>query len=263
MNARDNGNITPGSFVALFKLKPSEQTLGNVPILESGQGCLLLETPSNIPTVPVDTQIQANVTRAFVYNGVQLESKQIQAIDTCCAGYFCDCQDSKVTREKGCGCYTNKGRQSGVALFYRLKFVCSESFEFTMNDFGSLKFTSLFITGEGKGRFPSSIAATALDEGDANNDHGSVLEDCIDNQIDFINNNGGFTVSGWYKRGSIMDGILSNTTKQSGDNEMTIASSEVQYHAVSIIPTCRDILEHPTFKRNKFNVGVFNGEVDV
>lgn len=258
---RDSGVITPGTYLALFGMKHNEKKLGAVPILECGSSCLTLATPSNLPTVAIDSQIPADVTRAFLLNEVMIESLQEIAVDTKCASYFCDCQDPRGSVNKGCGCYEVKSRQASVVILYHLKFKTKDGFTFTMKEFGSLKFTSMFITGCGKGKFPSCIRATALDGGDFENDQLNNLSIAIDTQIDFINGNGGFTVAGWYKRGAIIDGISSVSNKQEVDDN-NVASDEINYHPVSIIPTCRDIEQHPTFKENKFNVGVFNGEIE-
>ena len=53
---------------------------------------------------------------------------------------------------------------------------------------------------------------------------------CMDKVINFYNENGGFTIIGWYKRGEINDSIQSN------DNEK-VTSSIMNDHMTSIYPT--------------------------
>ena len=50
------------------------------------------------------------------------------------------------------------------------------------------------------------------------------------NVVRYINDNGGFTVIGWYKKGSIND-----ISTEESDNQ--VESSEMGYHIVSITPT--------------------------
>ena len=41
---------------------------------------------------------------------------------------------------------------------------------------------------------------------------------CIDNVVEYINDNGGFTVMGWYKHGVINDRTLVSNTSNGNDN---------------------------------------------
>ena len=63
-----------------------------------------------------------------------------------------------------------------------------------------------------------------------------------------INDNGGFTVIGWYKKGSIND-----ISTEESDNQ--VESSEMGYHIVSITPTNKTILENEEYKKLRFNIG--------
>ena len=62
----------------------------------------------------------------------------------------------------------------------------------------------------------------------------------------YINENGGFTVIGWYKCGEIND--ISNEESQ---NE--VESSDIGYHIVSIVPTNREIVKRTEFNNMKFD----------
>ena len=77
------------------------------------------------------------------------------------------------------------------------------------------------------------------------------IEDCVENVIEFINDNGGFTVIGWYKRGNISDrtilhqknntdGIKQNTNDLL--NSEQIDNSTITYHPCVIKPTNPDFL---------------------
>ena len=62
----------------------------------------------------------------------------------------------------------------------------------TIDNFGSLRFTRLFLDND----LPGSMTCSSLDHTSAHDD----LENCIDSVIQYINDHGGFTMVGWYKR---------------------------------------------------------------
>ena len=62
--------------------------------------------------------------------------------------------------------------------------------------------------------------------------------------MEFINQKGGFTVIGWYKRGEIND--MSND-----DSNNEVESSEIGYHIVCIYPTDKKLLTSPDLLEKK------------
>jgi len=73
------------------------------------------------------------------------------------------------------------------------------------------------------------------------------LYDSIDNVTEYINNNGGFTVIGWYKRGEIND----QSNLEAGEK---ISPSTVVHHFVSILPTSFDRLKMDELQEMKYDV---------
>ena len=109
----------------------------------------------------------------------------------------------------------------------------------TMDDFSSINFSNIFM----KSSFSVSVRFNILD-------YTPVyyrLVDCIDNVVDHINDNGGFTVIGWYKRGGIND--ISND-----ESENQVESSEIGFHIVSIYPTNSALLQSPGLKSKQFDM---------
>ena len=83
------------------------------------------------------------------------------------------------------------------------------------------------------------------------------MSNSVEACVDLINNNGGFTVLGWYKKGLINDKslmttqALSNNTTNSDnynndDQVQQVDLGDVSYHIVSISPTNHDFLDHST-----------------
>ena len=109
---------------------------------------------------------------------------------------------------------------------------------------------------------------------------GMNLINAMGNCLQLINNNGGFTITGWYKRGSMNDkGLLAprndnaNSTTQNShynnNNEQDAAqvgSGELTYHIVNIVPTNRDFLDVETdlgalLNNAKFDTSTIIGSV--
>ena len=135
---------------------------------------------------------------------------------------------------------------------------------FQMDDFSSLKFSKLYMSAE----IPGSCKLYMLQLTEASTNMLTALE----NFIQFINDNGGFTVVWWYKRGVINDKSLiasrkinnvngGNTAANYNTNEedMQVDSGEISYRIVSINSTNHGFLD-PTYQlgrdlgRLKFDV---------
>ena len=71
----------------------------------------------------------------------------------------------------------------------------SYQFLFKIDDFISNQFFRLYLNGNGV--FKTIIRINSFEK----ITRSSILEDSIDNAVDIINDNGGFNVIVWYKRG--------------------------------------------------------------
>ena len=136
-----------------------------------------------------------------------------------------------------------KIRVSSIVLVHHVEISVSGVTLFTMDDFSSINFTSLYL----KSPFSSTVRFNILDLTPAYYN----LQGCIDDVIKFINDNGGFTVVGWYKRGEIND--ISND-----DSQNEVESSEVGHHIVSIYPTNRDIIKMRDFTSKQFDISTLS-----
>ena len=140
---------------------------------------------------------------------------------------------------------------TSIALIHAIRLLNERTEEtFDMNDFSSTTFSNLYLTGP----IPPSAGCTVLDK--VHHDQGIRLIDCMNACVNFINNNGGFTIIGWYKRGLIEDKSL--ITLNNGENEQ-VQSGDISHHIVSIMPSERGFLEkrtplHTALTTRKFNV---------
>ena len=138
---------------------------------------------------------------------------------------------------KACGCYAMQSRISRMVLSHDI--VLSEGPLNTtiiqMEDFCSIKFDMLFF----KYGFQSNHLQSQFDQTQEYFDISEKIDECID----YINDNEGWTVFGWFKRGNIND--------QSGDKSEDgndIDSGDVNYHIVHMYPKKLSCLENTEFK---------------
>ena len=103
----------------------------------------------------------------------------------------------------------------------------SYQFLFKIDDFSSNQFCRLYLNGNGA--FQSTMGINSFEKITTL----STLEDIIDNAVDIINDNGGFTVIGWYKRGEIND----QSNKDNFDGTERVEVGEIGYHVVHMYPT--------------------------
>ena len=64
------------------------------------------------------------------------------------------------------------------------------------------------------------------------------LKDSIRDVVKFINENGGFTILGWYLRGIITDKLMAGITEETYTTE-----GDITFHIVSISPTYKNLLD--------------------
>ena len=115
--------------------------------------------------------------------------------------------------------------------------------------YSSLRFSSLYQTCP----FSTQIRSDVLELSDQFFD----LEDCISRCVEFINEHGGFTVVGWYKRGVINDcsilavvdnGNNGNVNRNTSSNvDMQVDNGKLNFHPCSIQPTNSAFLDGSTY----------------
>ena len=78
LELRDNGSLTIGSFIAILNPKPIQRYFCNeIPIVETGGGCIVMKMDAAISSIAVDCSIGSNETHAFVFNGVKVEIRPV------------------------------------------------------------------------------------------------------------------------------------------------------------------------------------------
>ena len=122
-----------------------------------------------------------------------------------------------------------------------------------MLNFSSVKFSKLYLDSY----IPSSVKIRHLRMTEAYFE----LLDKINQVVDFINRNGGWTVVGWYKRGVINDRALvgssgntaGNFSNNSNNEDVRVDNGEINYHVVEVLPSNRSIITPVTVLNNTLN----------
>ena len=248
VNQRDNGAISVGSIIRIPCPMPVENYMrGDIPLIVSHQPAILLKFPRIMRPIAMNQEIEANTSLAFVYNEARVDLHFTAVVKTTCTGNLCDRQRiSDWNGVKGCGCYGMSPNSSSLALIHAITITSSTGQVLKMDEFSSRKFSSLYLTEA----IPGSVKLYMLQltEGYLN------MLSAANNCIDFINNNGGFTVIGWYKRGVINDksllasrtlsniGISGSGNGTNNEENTQVDAGEISYHIVHLTPTNRDLL---------------------
>ena len=116
-------------------------------------------------------------------------------------------------------------RTSNLVYQHKIQVSYKKEKLFTMNNFSSYKFDEMFLSEN----FSKSVNISDLEK--------DTLVENFNNAIDaltgYVNNNGGFTVYGWYKRGEKDD--------KSSDEDAKTGSSEFVYHIVHLHCTTKSV----------------------
>ena len=144
--------------------------------------------------------------------------------------------------KKSCGCFTMTERSSNIVFLHALKIHdLKTNTDIRIENYTSLQFDLLFL----KKHLDKTVKLNKLELHDALDK----IEDCEDNIIEYFNNNGYFTVYGWYRRGERED--------KSSEDDTKIESGECVFHITLIHPTNELLIngrEHNAMKIDTDNI---------
>jgi hypothetical protein len=244
---RDNGVISIGTIFRILGPRPIDNVMsGDVPMLQSDFPAVIMKPPKLFVPVNIDPMIQGNTALAFTINNVELSVSGFTPVSTSCSGLFCDRQRISEWNgsERGCGCYSVLHRRSSIAFQHDIEATLPNGFKISMEKFSSNAFTKLFMSEN----LSPSILLQRLQMTDEMFD----IEDHLEDIIAHINNNEGFTIVGWYKRGVINDKSLvaarGNGSNANNDSGIQVDNGDVNFHITTIMPTDRNLLDIGTAK---------------
>ena len=102
--------------------------------------------------------------------------------------------------KRGCGCYAMSNQCPCILLVYSMNVKSAnpyDDFETPITKFSSRKFNCIFLTVD----FPTNVQYSDLEDSDNFED----MKDSIRDNNDRINDNGGFKILGWCKKGVTED----------------------------------------------------------
>jgi hypothetical protein len=237
---RDNGTFSIGTFFRILAPLPIENNMnGDIPLVKTQLPIIIMKSPSVIPHTAINNAIQGNNALAFVYNSVDLKVIRTTPLHTTCGGYMCDRQRvSDWNGVRGCGCFDMSNFCSNLAFEHSLNFATDGGL-ISHSNFSSTKFSLLYLNHH----LPGSIKVSAIRMSSKNNVFFDI-EDAMENVVDHVNDNGGWTIIGWYKRGIITDKslIASGVTTNANNENEEIEAGQLTHHIVQIIPTDRSFL---------------------
>ena len=262
-NIRDGGNITIGTTIRLHHVKPIDKMMADdCPSLVTTRPVVVMRDPLSLNEVKVNYQVSAGVPSAFVLNNCQLEILDSEAVETGCGGLFCDKQRIREVMQYGqrCCCFRFSQRRPNMEVVHTMVIKHASLTEpLYIEDFSSTRFSLLFQNGI----LSCEITKESLDM----TDYFDSMETKIESGVNQINDDGGFTVIGWYKRGQVQDRtvLIQNENEQSSryaasnNPPVQVDKSTIKFHPCVIRPTKKEFFkkgtrEYEELKKNKFNV---------
>jgi hypothetical protein len=225
LDGRDIGNFQPGSIILLPKPSGITNWMSghNLPIIDV-PNCIFCVSRSSFSdqekvSVPVDsTSLRI---QAFSYAHALLEVISFHVIPTCCTGGLCGALDSSpaggVALSK-CPCFHTLKREGNFVFLVTLKVTIGDE-SFIVRNFSNKRFTNFFL----KGGIPPGVTAAKILSLNIDDD----LMDAVEGSIEAANSKGGFSLSGWLRRGLFNDeGDVAHKDK--------IVSGEKTHHLISI-----------------------------
>ena len=250
---RDNGVITIGSYIRVLAPLPIDRNMTGIPMIRTFFPVIAMERPAEVHLIILNSYIEANQSGVAILNDAILTITRTTPIQTTCTGKHCDKQrplDWTNTPNRGCGCWgTTSIGTSNIALMHNLRVEYGRNNVITMNNFSSSKFNTLFMDGP----LPPNTNVSSLEQTES----AFVLEDAIENCVNYINQHDGFQVVLWFSRGEINDQSLVGLNAQ---EEAQVDAGRLNYHIIEILPMDFDILDRNTLfgrslNRLKFRIG--------
>ncbi len=209
-------------------------TLGStasVPIIESNWDSLPISNPintllPNVPLLPPDM----GCTRYFCSHNVRdLQFHNASFVDSVCTGVLCDrqlCVDNMTNPNSvRCGCFHYDRSSAPLLIQFDIGMPCPLDFDQSgvtyVSSFRSYRTTLLFIKKD---------SLKNVKKNDSN--HLTTLRNAVRDVVQFVNNNGGWSIVGWLRTGTVHD--ISETQGILAEN---LASTSQTPHLSYLYPT--------------------------
>lgn len=222
----------------------SNATQNDLPIIHTKRRILLY--PCQLPDIQYVPSLEPGITRYFSYNNVSAYFLNITIDNALCNGKFCDRQVIRTYKDKTCSCF-NKGKNSSIIQDSSLVafYPDSNGKPLVLNSDTDLETSILHQPVQGvrswklmnlflKRPPPPIITAYFFDKDEELKRLRKSFKQCTK----YVNNNHGWTMVGWYKKGLAAD----NNNPQQSSNLLNqqydmVASDTISPHICLLRPT--------------------------
>lgn len=221
------GNPFVGADFLLHEPGLSLKTIGDhTPIVPADDMCLIplkdhddYVSTENLMRFPTEV----GNTQYFTLVGKEISLHRITVQDSCCTGIQCDRQKGN----EGCTCFYQSSKHGTYLYSFDVQFDVPRTFDttgsITVPKFRSLQTTALFF---------QDFVAHSTRTGPA--DERNYLQErraSMNEMVDFVNYNGGWTLCGWYQLGGIAD---ASSAQNAGER---IENSSLNVHLCKLVPS--------------------------
>jgi len=219
---RDSSTV--GDLVAVIEPEGPQKALNDMPVVSTITPLVPFQTPQRLPHVPIITP-QPREQRYFLLKGIPIRMSRATLVPASCKGVLCDRQQPP-NRHVQCGCmFTSKETavviQSHVTFDYIDENGATQTH--TVNNHRSWKTTKLFITP----LTPTTDCTAFYAERTG-------LRASVTAAVQIANDNGGWNIIGWFRRGEVVD---ASANQEPGSE---IANVNHPIHISSLLPTSAD-----------------------
>ena len=208
---------------------------GAIPLLNTAQPIHSVKTDV-LPVQRYPIEAQGNM-HAFKLRGVKIQLNNLQVGSVSCGGNMCDAlmmHENGIAQDK-CACYTICEREAKICLVFDLKILYKRKdggrSHFMVSNHTSKQFTRLFMVGF---KIPVGVIPDNITSNEAARE---ALQMSVLDILELGNNSGGWNISGWTKRGLIVDagaGAEPSTSSYKPSSRQVVEAGKLGYHITSI-----------------------------
>lgn len=238
---------------------PTERWINNTqPLFYTPGPMRPVKLPDAVCVIP--RPVLSNIVRqhGYYYYGATITLLNLHVIDINCGGNLCGHIDmfSNGILATFCPCYQTVNREANITCVFQLNVRTREGESMSIMYHTSKKMTNDCFKNR---HCPLGLTESHFT---ASRRHRVALIAAIDHIFEYVNQNGGFTVTGWVRRGMVED----EGAEQPNRNEQPqmVEAGELTYHITSVEPTTPDAIDHAQLEEMRFDaaalVGGGNGE---
>lgn len=228
-----SGGISLGNIIYIGEPKKQDSTLGSsMPIVKSVWRVIPImfnattEISAVLPQVRLVIPKESGEHRYFVYHNLKVEifGFRLAYEDVSCAGRFCDRAFPRIANVH-CGCFQPSASLNPTVGEFNVNVVFPDRTtyegdnETTIQDFRSLRTTELFF---------ENLEDFASQENLIIEQRTAQMRAKIAGMNAYINENGGWTVVGWFRRGDVTD---------ASTEDAKVEAESVTLHISTLIPS--------------------------